>query len=324
MIIYKQSNKNGIGGIEVNDFEFEIIEASDGVQAVIDRLNLLARSNAYVFRGYGKQDELFPNIIRGKDFSNVENILLHDFEKYGSNYFSANTPIDFMSYAQHFGLPTRLLDFTRNPFIALSFALYMPKGTNYKDDDDRVYYYIRYASLNDNLCVPSIPLNDDVYNVKFTRTDSLAARAAQCIDSVTDLFSNNILHRSIFALDGFKDTIDNTYIQQEKIRNHAILFVDPNQSNQRIIMQQGLFMFPYTLDKNEHLRIINKHSKVIKIHKDLRNELIDYLDILGYNTFRLMPDLSSICEAVKRRVIDERLNKKDVLKKKLSTYDEKT
>ena len=300
----------------MNNFEFDVIEACDGFQTVIDRLNLLARNGDYVFRGYGRQDEMFPNIIRDKDFSNVETILLQDFEKYGSNYFSANTPIDFMSYAQHFGLPTRLLDFTRNPFIALSFALYMPKGPKYKDEEDRTYYYIRYASLEDNLCVPSIPLNDDLYNMKLTRTDSLATKATQCIDSVTDLFGNNNMHRSVFALDGFKDTVDNTYRKQEKIRDHVILFVDPNQSNQRIIMQQGLFMFPYTLDKQEHLNVIERHSKVIKIHKDLRDELIKYLDVLGYNTFRLMPDLSSICGAVKRRVIDERVNKRELFKKK--------
>lgn len=300
----------------MNNFEFDVIEACDGYQTVIDRLNLLARNGDYVFRGYGRQDEMFPNIIRDKDFSNVETILLQDFEKYGSNYFRANTPIDFMSYAQHFGLPTRLLDFTRNPFIALSFALYMPKGPKYKDEEDKTYYYVRYASLEDNLCVPSIPLNDDLYNMKLTRTDSLATKATQCIDSVTDLFGNNNMHRSVFALDGFKDTVDNTYKKQEKIRDHVILFVDPNQSNQRIIMQQGLFMFPYTLDKEEHLNVIKRHSKVIKIHKDLRDELIKYLDVLGYNTFRLMPDLSSICEAVKRRVIDERVNKRDLFKKK--------
>lgn len=300
----------------MNNFEFDVIEACDGYQTVIDRLNLLARNGDYVFRGYGRQDEMFPNIIRDKDFSNVETILLQDFEKYGSNYFRANTPIDFMSYAQHFGLPTRLLDFTRNPFIALSFALYMPKGPKYKDEEDKTYYYVRYASLEDNLCVPSIPLNDDLYNMKLTRTDSLATKATQCIDSVTDLFGNNNMHRSVFALDGFKDTVDNTYKKQEKIRDHVILFVDPNQSNQRIIMQQGLFMFPYTLDKEEHLNVIKRHSNVIKIHKDLRDELIKYLDVLGYNTFRLMPDLSSICEAVKRRVIDERVNKRDLFKKK--------
>lgn len=43
------------------------------------------------------------------------------------------------------------------------------------------------------------------------------------------------------------------------------------------------------------------------------NELIQYLNVLGYNTFRLMPDLTSICKAVERRNMDN-LQKKKVIK----------
>lgn len=303
--------------MKIHNDNLDTIDAFRGVQAVIDRLNELAKTGGYVFRGYGKQDELLPNIIRKGNYVDIEDKLLKDFEKYGSSYFHATTPIDFMSYAQHFGLPTRLLDFTHNPFIALSFALYSPKSNGkYNVPEDKEYYYVRYACLDENLCAPSIPLREDIYNNKLTRTDSLAVRACQCIDSMTDLFGKNMMNRSIWALDGFKDSLDATVSKQEKIRNHAILFVDPNQSNQRIIMQQGLFMFPYTLDKEEHLKILNDNSYYIMIHKDLRNELIQYLDTLGYNTFRLMPDLSSICEAVKRRNVDERTENSPTFKKK--------
>lgn len=302
--------------MKIHKEKLDTFDASDGTKAVIERLNDLAKIGKYVFRGYGKQDELLPNIIRKSNYTDIEDKLLKDFERYGSSYFHATSPIDFMSYAQHFGLPTRLLDFTYNPFIALSFALYSPKSNgNYSFPDDKEYYYIRYASLDDNLCEISIPLNDDIYNMKFTRTDSLAVRACQCFDSVSDLFGANIMNRNISALNGFNDSLDVTVSNQEKIRNHVILFIDPNQSNQRIIMQQGLFMLPYTLDKDEHLKILNNNSYYIKIHKDLRNELMQYLDTLGYNTFRLMPDLSSICEAVKRRNVDGRTEKTAIKKK---------
>ena len=305
--------------MKIHNENLDTIEASRGAQAVIDRLNALAKQGGYVFRGYGKQDELFPNIIRKGNYVDIEDKLLKDFEKYGSSYFHATTPIDFMSYAQHFGLPTRLLDFTYNPFIALSFALYAPKSNGrYNVPEDKEYYYVRYARLDENLCTLSIPLREDIYNNKLIRTVSLAVRACQCIDSMTDLFGKNMINRSIWDLDGFKDSLDATVSKQEKIRNHAILFVDPNQSNQRIIMQQGLFMFPYTLDKEEHLKILNDNSYYIMIHKDLRNELIQYLDTLGYNTFRLMPDLSSICEAVQRRNVDERTENSPAFKKKVA------
>lgn len=303
--------------MKIHNVDLDTFDASSSVQSVIDRLNDLARHGNYVFRGYGKQDELLPNIIRKGNYSDIESDLLKDFEKYGSSYFHATTPIDFMSYAQHFGIPTRLLDFTHNPFIALSFALYTPKSNGkYTTPEDKEYYYVRYASLTENLCVPSIQLKEDMYNTKLTRTDSLAFRSCQCIDSMTDLFGNNVMNRSIWALEGKPNTPQETLQETEKLRKHAILFVDPNQSNQRIIMQQGLFMFPYTLNKEEHLRILHDNSYCIMVHKSLRNELIQYLDTLGFNTFRLMPDLSSICEAIKRRNVDERTEKSTAFKKK--------
>jgi hypothetical protein len=294
------------------------IEALEGSKRVIEVLTLLAQNGGNVFRGYNKQDELLPSLIRDKiSYADVEIELLEKFERYGSHYFHATTPIDFMSYAQHFGLPTRLLDFTYNPFIALSFALHGKKSNaRYTEPSDKTYYYVCYASLDENLCAPSIPLKDDVYNNKLTRTDSLAVKAAQCIDSMTDLFGHNSLQRNVWALGGLESSIKDSISKQEKIRNHAILFIDPNRSNQRIIMQQGLFMFPYTLDRKEHLDIIKQNSSVIMIHKDLRAELLKYLDTLGFSTFRLMPDLASVCYAVKHKVIDERSEKSPAFKKK--------
>ena len=80
-------------------------------------------------------------------------------------------------------------------------------------------------------------------------------------------------------------------------------------------MQQGLFMFPYTLDKQEHLDIIKDNSKVIRVHKSLREPLLNYLDTLGINAFRIMPDLSSVCAAVERKVKDTRSSKSELFKK---------
>ena len=60
--------------------------STSSIQMIINRLNELARRGNYVFRGYGKQDELLPSIIRGKtSYANVESDLLKDFEKYGSS-----------------------------------------------------------------------------------------------------------------------------------------------------------------------------------------------------------------------------------------------
>ena len=57
---------------------------------LISHLTQLAVNKNNVFRGYGRQSELLPNIIREKDWRSQEISLLYEFEKDGLQYFSAN------------------------------------------------------------------------------------------------------------------------------------------------------------------------------------------------------------------------------------------
>lgn len=285
---------------------------------LINRLTSLALDNEWVFRGYTTQDQLCPNILR-YDLSDVENELLFEFERYGLQYINARSPIDFMSYAQHFGLPTRLLDFTYNPFIALYFSLFSPKSDEiYENPEDQEYYYIRYSSIRDNILIKYIPyLNED----PMLEINSMAHRSITMIGTVKMMFSDtnssNLLFgdrdkmiKAFYTSIAWNTEIDDidTFISdnKDKVYDRAILFIDPNQSNQRLVMQQGLFMFPYTLDESEHLKILDRNSKIIKIHKSLREGLLSYLDTLGINAFRIMPDLPSVCEAIIRKTKDNR------------------
>ena len=295
---------------------------------LIDRLTELAISGQWVFRGYNTQEQLLPNVIR-RNVSDVEDTLLFEFERYGAQYINASNPVDFMSYAQHFGLSTRLLDFTYNPFVALYFALFSPKSNgNYRNPEDKDYYYIRYASTNNNIMIHYIPYFNDG---PLFEINSMAQRSMALIKTVEAMFSGQNI--SSFLFDSpekmvsafFKSIAMHTDINdmdafvsdnKEKVSNGAILFIDPNQSNQRLVMQQGLFMFPYTLDEKKHLQVIESNTSLIKIKKDLRDELLAYLDTIGINAFRIMPDLPSVCEAVERKVKDRRSANRTLFKKK--------
>ena len=102
----------------------------------------MIQNNNNIYRGYSYDEEIYPNIIRIKDLSMYEEDFLTQFERYGLAYFSANNAMEFLSTAQHYGLPTRLVDFTYNPYIALFFALY-----NEKNDVDDQYYKIIYCDV---------------------------------------------------------------------------------------------------------------------------------------------------------------------------------
>jgi len=250
------------------------IEFTD-LKPLLDELNgMITSGNRYVYRGYNIEEELYPSVIRGTDFSDYEEELLVRYERYALAYGNVTNQTDFMLSAQHYGLPTRLLDFTYNPFVALFFATFKLKIVS--DNDDSNYYSLRYADMNNCICATLLHHVPTLAQLDGTAACTFAIRAYQ----------------------GFKQLENLMKGQQDK----KLILLDPNQTDSRILMQQGLFMLPYTLDKGEHLKIVKNNTTLIKIHKDLRNGIRAYLDKLGYNTYRLMPDLASVCFAVKNDV----------------------
>ncbi len=292
------------------NYEFTFDEGK--ANNLLNYLNELIIEKKYVFRGYGKEKQLLPSIIRDDDkYKNVEGFLLYQLERYGSKYFSANSPIEFMSFGQHFGLPTRLLDFTYNPFIALYFALYDNKGTTGIDKD---YYYLMLADTTENIVVNSLPLFNTYESLSFS-DNTFALKYNDMISFLDEMWIDKDLKLNSYLNGLTKCVVDKSISEDklaEKIKANQILFITPNFSNERIMAQQGLFMFPYTLNKEAHFRILETNTKIIRIHKKLRKELQDYLDVMGFNSFHLMPDLSSVCGTIKRNVIKKKENEIDV------------
>lgn len=61
-------------------------------------------------------------------------------------------------------------------------------------------------------------------------------------------------------------------------------------------------MFPYELNSEQQLELIKQNTKTFQIDKSLRNDLINYIKIIGIDAYSLMPDLSSICRAIKHNI----------------------
>lgn len=76
------------------------------------------------YRGHADKDwELLPYIFRTPNGVEKEHLLFHDMVAHEPQSFSeCKSTLDYLVQMQHYGLPTRLLDMTTNPLVALYFA----------------------------------------------------------------------------------------------------------------------------------------------------------------------------------------------------------
>ena len=76
------------------------------------------------YRGHADKDwKLIPSILRTRNGPSVEHLLFRDMVAHEPQSFSeCRSALDHLVQMQHYGLPTRLLDVTMNPLVALFFA----------------------------------------------------------------------------------------------------------------------------------------------------------------------------------------------------------
>lgn len=99
-----------------------------------------------IFRGQSEDKKLLPRIARLRLRENLlesENEMFNSFKRESVAFLKSipDNDWDWLSIAQHHKLPTRLLDWTKNPLAALWFAVSKP--ANDKDSDNGVVWLYR-------------------------------------------------------------------------------------------------------------------------------------------------------------------------------------
>lgn len=173
----------------------EEIHISD-TESLITALNSL--QNNYIYRGHAdsswKLESTLERILGSKWTSEMAseyedyylNLFKSKYHIYNENEHAPKSKLSWLSVMQHYGVPTRLIDFTESPYIALYFAL---EAYNPQNKDDFAVYAIDYTAIMDS-SLAYISKKDSEF--KKSRMDIIGNQDV-VFDEVVDRFSYEVI-----------------------------------------------------------------------------------------------------------------------------------
>lgn len=248
----------------------------------------------FIFRGHSNHNDylLLPGVFRWRnitpshsvtEYSQMEHNILNDFISEACRFVKDIPEAAISSWleiAQHYGVPTRLLDFTENPLVALYFACVgSPKA------DASVWI-----------------INVPTYNGKFYfESDNVQAYKSQ---SIVD----QIVTQEIVLQDYQQHSGNNQFIQWPWIYK-------PHYHAERMNMQSSIFMIwgarrqPLTAFFNSSEYMVetkpeNPESGVIcyiDIPADNKTALLGQLDLMGINDKFLYPGIDGVGRYIRKK-----------------------
>lgn len=267
----------------------EIHSVPDAITFVKAHATRIYDANVHAISLYRGQSDyswcLSPAVYRNGQFK-YESIYIKELERIRPSEFSHCDNFDKLVKMQHYGFPTRLLDVTWNPLVALYFAC-----KNRPEQDGAFYYFSTPTFWEDNWAVRIV-------------TDYAADHKYYIIE---------LIERE-------KTRLPDTSMTEEKIREmvthalgvpaHAVL---PKTTNQRIQQQSGAFFLfgmsfakPNPNDRNIvhpagympycELNISQEERicpviKKIRIPAKYKQAIMEELDLLNINEGFLFPEL---------------------------------
>ena len=245
----------------------------------------------YAFRGHSNSTKymLSPTVFRLLGILKNEDILFKELITHNSEEFKdCHYAIEYLVKMQHYGLPTRLLDLTINPLVALYFAVSENENESgevivLKIPKDEIKYY---DSDSVSVIANISKMDKDFSYDKLERIYDYSRR----IKNFNDQEWINLLHHQIgFEKPHFKKSIEPDGLDQ-------VICVKAKLNNPRIINQSGLFLlFGCGESKKDLPKIRNdwivfgsQKEKILVFNK---KKVLNELELLGISDSYIFPEL---------------------------------
>jgi hypothetical protein len=256
-------------------------------QFIIDHNALVKkRGHLFFYRGHKEPiTDILPILFRNQSRKKEEHLFYKSAIKEHPNLFCDDkTTLEKLARMQHYGIPTRLLDITQNPLVALYFACC---DKNSKKNGEVVvftkmsrsvkYYDSDAVSILSNLC-------------------KLAGREKDFDTTLNqDDFNNQErVHKLFHAIKEEKPYFCDGIINPSDM--NSCFFVYAKKNNDRIRFQNGLFII-YGIDSS-----INKDIfKRFEIDKGSKTNILKQLERINITNQTLFPELENTADFLKNK-----------------------
>ncbi|NOU19822.1 MAG: FRG domain-containing protein [Bacteroidales bacterium] len=266
----------------------------------ITQLQKISKSNnyEYYYRGHSDKDfELKPSIYRRRFIRNEDRFFKEIILRTPNDFINEKTALEKLVKMQHYGIPTRILDITTNPLVALYFAC-----NELADKADG------------EVLVFKIPKTD----IKFYDSDTVSILAN--ISKRPYDFEIDSLEKS--TTKAFNNEVPIQYllheIREEKPQFLPVIYhqdfarvvaVKVKLNNNRILKQNGAFLIfgingskkdPATIPSDWILNL-EVNGINLKTDKKCKRQLLDDLDALGINESTLFPEIENQAKYLRRQ-----------------------
>ena len=245
----------------------------------------------------GQADKSFgisPSIFR-KNGLKREAQMIQELKRLAPSEFTlSDSALDYLVKMQHYGLPTRLLDITSNPLVALYFAC---SDESCKSVDGEIITFYDYFTPHNSSAI-------DLY----ARLSTYDGESDQDLVNFTSSPTPFINHENKPKMDEIKKYFQNKYFT-----------ISVPLNNERIRRQHGAFLLfgmsieeqlnPFkkeAFDIKKHILVDNdeKICRSIIIPAETKDEILKTLDVIGINRAFLFPEFEHQASYVKQKYLD--------------------
>jgi hypothetical protein len=239
-------------------------------------------ANDIWFRGESQDYVLLPKVFRNKiigstAFTYNEFYIYQAFTSLYKNYIDANFQhkYEILTFMQHYGVPTRLLDWTESALVALFFAV-----EKWGKDSDAFIWVMEMSYLN-NLSNPKPGKGPFLGDIDITNS------RFELIGNIENGFVSRTYYDSFPNYRGIK-------------LEYPIAFYPKAISNKRLANQKGTFViYGKEIKPLENIFIDNGQTaylKKVRIPRDKKKIIYDELRLLGITERSIYPDIEGLAK----------------------------